>query len=114
MDVIAVLTSGGDAPGMNSAVVTLAKLAAGRGVQMLGVEQGWEGLMEGRFRPLTHAGEGGLRPVPDSSRPTGSGARFSGLPARPASAAPRDGPRQPRSSGPPEPAGSSSSGVTAR
>jgi 6-phosphofructokinase 1 len=35
---IAVLTSGGDAPGMNPAIRAVVKLAAGHGVEVLGVE----------------------------------------------------------------------------
>lgn len=49
---LAVLTSGGDAPGMNSALRAFVKVAAGRGARVLGVERGYDGLMEGRFREL--------------------------------------------------------------
>ncbi|MCB9760195.1 MAG: 6-phosphofructokinase [Alphaproteobacteria bacterium] len=49
---IAVLTSGGDAPGMNAALHAIVKLCAARGVDVMGVEQGYDGLMAGRFRPL--------------------------------------------------------------
>ncbi len=51
---IAVLTSGGDAPGMNAAIRAVAKVGAGHGVEVIGVEGGYEGLIAGRFRPLTH------------------------------------------------------------
>ena len=50
---LALLTSGGDAPGMNTAIRAIVKLCAARGVDVLGVEQGFEGLMGGRMRPLT-------------------------------------------------------------
>ncbi|MEM9193007.1 MAG: 6-phosphofructokinase [Myxococcota bacterium] len=50
---IAVLTSGGDAPGMNTAIRALVKLAAGQGIEVIGVENGYDGLIDGRFRPLT-------------------------------------------------------------
>jgi 6-phosphofructokinase 1 len=56
---IAVLTSGGDAPGMNAALRSIAKLCAARGVHVLGVESGYEGLMSGRFRQLTQPKPGG-------------------------------------------------------
>jgi 6-phosphofructokinase 1 len=49
---IAVLTSGGDSPGMNAAIRSIVKLCARRGVPVLGVEQGYDGLMAGRFVPL--------------------------------------------------------------
>jgi 6-phosphofructokinase 1 len=48
-----VLTSGGDAPGMNAALHALVKLAAQHGLKTVGVESGYTGLIEGRFRPLT-------------------------------------------------------------
>ena len=45
---LAVLTSGGDAPGMNAAIHTLVKAALARGHEVLGVSNGFEGLMAGR------------------------------------------------------------------
>ncbi len=55
---VAVLTSGGDAPGMNAAIRAIAKVGAGRGIEVLGVEGGYTGLIGGRFRSLTRmAGE---------------------------------------------------------
>ena len=42
---IGVLTSGGDAPGMNTALYALTKLAARRGVETVGFVGGYEGLM---------------------------------------------------------------------
>lgn len=53
MTKLAVLTSGGDAPGMNSALRAVAKTCAGRGIALEGVELGYEGLIDGAFRPLT-------------------------------------------------------------
>jgi 6-phosphofructokinase 1 len=53
MDRIAVLTSGGDAPGMNAALRAIAKAGAAQGVDVVGVEHGYDGLVEGRARPLT-------------------------------------------------------------
>jgi 6-phosphofructokinase 1 len=50
---IAVLTSGGDAPGMNAAVRAVAKVGAARGVHVLGVEEGYDGLIDRKLRPLT-------------------------------------------------------------
>lgn len=50
---IAVLTSGGDAPGMNAAIRAVVKVAASRRVEVLGVERGYDGLIDGDFRPLT-------------------------------------------------------------
>jgi 6-phosphofructokinase 1 len=49
---IALLTSGGDAPGMNAALRGGARVAASLGFEVLGVEEGYVGLLEGRVRPL--------------------------------------------------------------
>lgn len=59
MSTLAVLTSGGDAPGMNAAIRAVAKLGAARGQRVVGVELGYEGLIDGRFRELTRALPGG-------------------------------------------------------
>jgi 6-phosphofructokinase 1 len=56
MNRIAILTSGGDAPGMNAAIRSVVKLCAREGVSVLGVQQGYEGLMHGRFTELTPQG----------------------------------------------------------
>lgn len=55
---IAVLTSGGDAPGMNAAVRAIAKVAAARGLRTLGVLDGYDGLIDGRFRELSRSVSG--------------------------------------------------------
>lgn len=57
---LAVLTSGGDAPGMNSGIRAIAKICAGRGIEVVGVELGYEGLIDGSFRELTLAHDGAL------------------------------------------------------
>ncbi len=56
---IAVLTSGGDAPGMNAAIRAVVKVGAGRGVEVFGVEGGYDGLIENRvYRfPLARVSE---------------------------------------------------------
>lgn len=56
---IAVLTSGGDAPGMNAAVWAIIKLAASRGISVDGVESGFDGLIDGDVRALTRDLDGG-------------------------------------------------------
>ncbi len=63
MDTIGVLTSGGDAPGMNAAIRAVVKVASARNVRVLGVERGYDGLIEGRFRQLTRAVSWGLAPI---------------------------------------------------
>jgi 6-phosphofructokinase 1 len=51
-DRVALLTSGGDAPGMNAALRGAARVGASLGLELFGVEEGYVGLLEGRVRPL--------------------------------------------------------------
>ena len=51
---IAILTSGGDAPGMNSFIRAAARTASAHGIQVVGVEEGYAGLLAGKFRDLNH------------------------------------------------------------
>ncbi len=57
---LAILTSGGDAPGMNAAVRAAALTAAVRGVEVLGIRRGYAGLLEGEFCPL---GPAAVQPI---------------------------------------------------
>ncbi len=50
---IAVLTSGGDAPGMNAAIRAVVRAALYKGMEVFGVVRGYAGLMSGDFIPLT-------------------------------------------------------------
>ena len=54
---IGILTSGGDAPGMNAAIRAVTRTAISEGVEVIGIFEGYEGLMEGNVRPF------GLRDV---------------------------------------------------
>ena len=47
---IGVLTSGGDAPGMNAAIRAVTRYALAGGVEVFGVYEGYKGLMEGNMR----------------------------------------------------------------
>ena len=47
MNSIAVLTSGGDAPGMNAAVRAVARTAIANGIRVIGVRRGYNGLISG-------------------------------------------------------------------
>ena len=60
---IAVLTSGGDSPGMNAAVRTLTVAGEKRGHQIIGVRRGYAGLLEGDVRPLNTAAVEGISRV---------------------------------------------------
>jgi len=50
---IAVLTSGGDAPGMNAAIRAVVRYALSQGCRVYGVSKGYSGLLEGQIYPLT-------------------------------------------------------------
>lgn len=54
---IGVLTSGGDAPGMNAAIRAVVRTAISNGVEVVGIYRGYSGLISGDIRPL------GLRDV---------------------------------------------------
>ena len=49
MKTIGVLTSGGDAPGMNAAVRAVTRTAKHAGLEVIGIERGYEGLINGQF-----------------------------------------------------------------
>ena len=49
---IGVLTSGGDAPGMNAAVRAVTRSALAHGVEVMGVRRGYSGLIDGDIIPL--------------------------------------------------------------
>ena len=50
---IGVMTSGGDAPGMNAAVRAAVKMGNHLGLEVIGIQDGYQGLLEGRLVPLT-------------------------------------------------------------
>src|SRR5690606_29498275 len=49
---IAVLTSGGDAPGMNAAIRSVVRYGIARGCKVYGVLKGYSGLIDGSIEPL--------------------------------------------------------------
>lgn len=57
---VGILTSGGDAPGMNAAIRAVVRTLLGRGVQPLGIYHGYEGLLDGEIRELTSMDVGGI------------------------------------------------------
>jgi 6-phosphofructokinase 1 len=54
MKKMAIITSGGDAPGMNAAIRSLTKTAINKGVIPFGIFDGYLGMLEGRGKVLTH------------------------------------------------------------
>jgi len=57
---VAVLTSGGDAPGMNAAIRAVVRTGVSLGFEVLGVRHGYTGLIGGDFVPLGPRDVGGI------------------------------------------------------
>ncbi len=57
---IAILTSGGDAPGMNAAVRAATLVGRSLGAEIFGVERGYRGMLEGAIAPLLPADVAGI------------------------------------------------------
>lgn len=57
---IAVLTSGGDAPGMNAAIRAVVRTGIGHGWEVYGVRNGYEGLIDGKIFLLGARDVGGI------------------------------------------------------
>ena len=57
---IAVVTTGGDAPGMNAAIRGVVRIACSKKFQVLGFRRGWEGLITNTFTHLTPRSVGGI------------------------------------------------------
>ncbi|WP_291245794.1 ATP-dependent 6-phosphofructokinase, partial [Fournierella sp.] len=49
---IGVLTSGGDAPGMNAAVRAVVRTALSKGIKVIGIQRGYNGLLNGEVREM--------------------------------------------------------------
>jgi phosphofructokinase-like protein len=49
---VGVLTGGGDCPGLNAVIRAVTRRSLDRGYEVLGVREGWRGIVEGRFQPL--------------------------------------------------------------
>ncbi|MBO6133175.1 MAG: 6-phosphofructokinase [Lachnospiraceae bacterium] len=55
INTIGVLTSGGDAPGMNAAIRAVTRKAINHGIRVFGIEKGYQGLLNGEMRELSAA-----------------------------------------------------------
>lgn len=49
---IGVLTSGGDAPGMNACIRAIVRHALAHGLEVLGIRRGYAGLIQGEMKPM--------------------------------------------------------------
>jgi ATP-dependent phosphofructokinase / diphosphate-dependent phosphofructokinase len=59
---VGVLTGGGDCPGLNAVIRAVARRSIDRGHEMVGVREGWLGLVDGNFEPLGPREISGLLP----------------------------------------------------
>src|SRR5919204_867588 len=57
---IAVMTSGGDAPGMNPAIRAVVRSALSKGVEVYGIRQAYAGLLAGDLERLTNREVSGI------------------------------------------------------
>jgi len=57
---IGILTSGGDAPGMNAAIRAVVRTAFTKNINVIGINNGYEGLINGEFRPMDARSVGGI------------------------------------------------------
>jgi 6-phosphofructokinase 1 len=57
---IAVLTSGGDAPGMNAAIRAVVRTGLANGWNVFGVRNGYQGLINGQFEQMSTRDVGGI------------------------------------------------------
>lgn len=73
---IGVLTSGGDAPGMNASIRSVVRTALSLGAEVVGIERGYEGLLEAAFRPLAVGDVGGILDRGGTFLGTSRSARF--------------------------------------
>src|SRR6187200_1734370 len=59
---VGVLTGGGDCPGLNAVIRAVTRRALTRGHTILGIREGWRGLVDGRFMELGPREISGLLP----------------------------------------------------
>src|SRR5260370_27964675 len=59
---IGIMTGGGDCPGLNAAIRAIARRAAADSVEVLGIRNGWLGLVENDCFELTRSAVAGILP----------------------------------------------------
>jgi ATP-dependent phosphofructokinase / diphosphate-dependent phosphofructokinase len=59
---VGVLTGGGDCPGLNAVIRAVTRRSLDRGYEVVGIREGWRGLVEGRFEPLDYRAISGILP----------------------------------------------------
>jgi 6-phosphofructokinase 1 len=61
-DRIGMLTGGGDCPGLNAVIRAVARRSLDRGAEVVGIREGWRGLVEGLVQPLGYREISGILP----------------------------------------------------
>ena len=59
---IGILTGGGDCPGLNAVIRAVTRRSLDRGSEVVGVREGWRGMVEGILQPLDYRAISGLLP----------------------------------------------------
>jgi phosphofructokinase-like protein len=59
---IGILTGGGDCPGLNAVIRAVTRRSLDRGAEVVGVREGWRGLVDGLFQPLGYREISGILP----------------------------------------------------
>jgi phosphofructokinase-like protein len=59
---VGILTGGGDCPGLNAVIRAVTRRSLDRGHEVVGVREGWRGMIEGNFQPLDARAISGLLP----------------------------------------------------
>jgi ATP-dependent phosphofructokinase / diphosphate-dependent phosphofructokinase len=59
---VALLTGGGDCPGLNAVIRSVTRRSLDRGYEVAGVREGWRGLVEGKLQPLDERSISGILP----------------------------------------------------
>lgn len=57
---LAVMTSGGDSPGMNACIRAVVRTALYHGLEVYGIKRGYAGLLQGEIEPMTSLSVGGI------------------------------------------------------
>jgi len=57
---VGILTSGGDAPGMNAAIRAVVRTSLANELNVIGINHGYEGLINGEFHPMDERSVGGI------------------------------------------------------
>ncbi|HSP72062.1 MAG TPA: ATP-dependent 6-phosphofructokinase, partial [Gaiellaceae bacterium] len=52
MQAVGIMTGGGDCPGLNAVIRAVVARSVRHGIEVVGIQNGWEGLMDGHVRPL--------------------------------------------------------------